>query len=91
MRISESHIRRIIADEARKLKRSNRIDEYARPEAIPANFDSYIMETLKEIQESNGVGFEDAIDTVRGRVEKVIEEYENWCFENGIPQVTGRF
>ena len=91
MRIAESHLRRIIADEAKKFKRSNRIDEYSRPEALSTEFDSYVMETLKQIQESEGVGFEDAISTVRGRVEKVIDEYERWCFANDIPQVTGRF
>jgi hypothetical protein len=82
MRITESQLRRIVREEARRL------NEGAGP--LPPDFDAYIMKCLKDCLVDDSVGFEDAIMRVRGRVNRMVDEFESWCFANDIPQVSSR-
>ncbi len=82
MRLTESQLRRIVRQEARRLQ------EGAGP--LPPDFDAYIMKCLKDGLDHPSVGFEDAIMSVRGRVNRLVDEFERWCFANDIPQVSSR-
>lgn len=82
MRITESQLRRIIVKEASHLV------EGAGP--LPHDFDAYIMQCLRGCLDDPSVGFEDAIGAVRGRVDRVVDEFEAWCWENGVPEVSSR-
>jgi hypothetical protein len=84
MRITESTLRRIVRQEA------SRLHESPSGLPLPPEFDDYIMQCLKDCLVDDSVGFEDAIMRVRGRVNRLVDEFERWCFANDIPQVSSR-
>jgi hypothetical protein len=84
MRITESQLRRIVRQEARRL------NEGHNDLPLPPDFDDYIMQCLKDCLVDDSVGFEDAISTVRGSVDRMVDEFERWCFANDIAQVSSR-
>jgi len=82
MRITESQLRRIVRQEASRLQEGR--------QDLPPDFDAYLMQALKAMVADGFTGFEVAEDIVHARVDKVMEEFERWCFENGINQVSSR-
>jgi len=82
MKITESQLRRIVREEAGRLVEGRG--------TLPQDFDAYIMQALKGYLVDGNVGFEDAISAVEGRIDRVMDEFESWCWENDVPQVSVR-
>ena len=72
MRISESHLRRIITDESKKFKRSKRVNE-AMSSFANENLNNALHEWYSAMAEE--LGHDRALDELQNEVMGFIEEY----------------
>jgi hypothetical protein len=73
VRITESHIRRIIADEARKLKKPKRMNESTGEIAHQALMDG--LQQFLESELDSGLMPDEVADSVRNEVENFLAEF----------------